>query len=57
MGERLPDGNALTFNGSAVIRAADLTGTFTGRIALNNPSADDALARCEASGFLFALRP
>ena len=57
IGERLPDGNAVTFNGGAVVRAADLTGTFNGRIALNNPSADDALARCEASGFLFVLRP
>ena len=57
IGERLPDGNALTFNVSASIRLADLAGEFTGRIALNNPTADDALARCEGTGFGFALRP
>ena len=57
IGERLPDGNALTFNGSAFIRAADLAGEFGGRIALNNPAAEDALARCEATRFGFALSP
>jgi len=57
IGERLPDGNAVTFNGSAFIRLSDFAGEFSGRIALNNPDADDALARCEASGFTFALRP
>jgi hypothetical protein len=57
IGERLPDGNAVTFNGSAFVRPADLAGEFNGRIALNSPSAPDALARCEASAFRFALTP
>jgi len=57
IGERLSDGNAVTFNGFAFIRLSDFAGEFSGRIALNNPSAEDALARCEASGFSFALRP
>ena len=55
IGERLPDGNALTFNGGAFVRPTDLAGEFGGRIALNNPSATDAIARCEASAFRFAL--
>ena len=57
IGERLSDGNAVTFNGSAFIRLSDMAGEFQGRIALNHPMAEDALARCEATGFGFALRP
>jgi hypothetical protein len=53
--ERLPDGNTLSFNGAAFVRPADLAGEFNGRIALSNPSAADAIARCEASAFRFAL--
>jgi hypothetical protein len=55
IGERLPDGNAVTFNGSAFVRTADFAGEFNGRIALNDPSAEDAIARCDATGFRFAL--
>ena len=57
IGERLSDGNAVTFNGGAFIRLSDFAGEFNGRVALNNPNADDALARCEGSGFTFVLRP
>jgi hypothetical protein len=56
-GERLPDGNAVTFNGGAFVRPTDLAGEFNGRIALNNPSVEDAIARCEATAFRFALTP
>src|SRR5262245_32879643 len=38
IGERLPDGKALTFNGGAFIRTSDLAGEFNGRIALNDPA-------------------
>jgi hypothetical protein len=55
IGERLPDGKALTMNGGAFIRTSDLAGEFNGRIALNDPAADDAIARCQATAFRFAL--
>jgi hypothetical protein len=59
IGEQLPDGNVLTFStltgGRAVVPAESLAGEFTGRIALNHPASKDALARCEASRFRFAL--
>jgi len=57
IGERLPDGKALTFNGGAFIRTSDLAGEFNGRIALNDPAAEDAIARCQATAFRFALTP
>jgi hypothetical protein len=55
VGERLSDGNVVTLNGTALIGPEDLEGDFNGRIALNNPSAQDAIARCEATAFRFAL--
>jgi len=55
MGEPLPDGNNLTVNGFATIRASDLAGTFTGRYAIYEPSTGDTLNRCTANGFPFVL--
>jgi hypothetical protein len=57
IGERLPDGNALTMNGSAFIRIDDLTGAFSGRIALNDPAVEGAIAGCSVVGSRFALTP
>jgi hypothetical protein len=57
IGERLPDGKALTMNGFATIGTDNLTCEFRGRIALNDPAVEGAIAGCSVTGSRFVLTP